>query len=674
MTVGEQPYQGDEALAGLLKKAGVNPDLGQIRGILAGVIAAPEGEHPDDWIGLVAPAADEPTRAQLRALKRQLATGQKGPGLAPGPGRIAALRKELARLGIDGFLVPRADEHQGEYVPPRAARLAWLTGFTGSAGLAIVLADKAAIFVDGRYTLQVRSQTDGSLFEPRHSTEQPPEDWIKANLPKGGKLGYDPWLHTPVGLKHLRKAVAAAGGELVALEGSPLDAVWVDQPPAPIAPAIALDIRFAGRSSQDKRESIGRSLADQKVEAAVLSGPDSIAWLLNIRGADVPRTPFALGFAILHKDGAVELFMDRRKFTPGLDAHLGNRVAINPPEAFGKALDRLGQAKARVMVDPQSAPSWAVDRLKAAGAEIVEGDDPCLLPKARKNEVELAGTRSAHRRDGLAVTRFLNWLSHEAPKGKVDELTAAAKLADFRRDGEYFRDFSFDTISGAASNGAIVHYRSTEATNRPLKKGELYLVDSGAQYLDGTTDITRTVAIGKPTAEMKDRFTRVLKGHIALGMARFPRGTTGSALDALARYSLWQAGLDYDHGTGHGVGSFLSVHEGPQRISKAPNRVALEPGMIVSNEPGYYKTGAYGIRIENLVMVVEDPRPGDERPMLAFETITMAPIDRHLIDKKLLTQDEIAWLDAYHARVRAALLPKADKETAAFLEEATKPI
>ena len=542
------------------------------------------------------------------------------------------------------------------------------------ARLAIVLADKAAVFVDGRYTLQVRSQTDTTLFEPRHSTEQPPEDWIRSNLPKGGRIGYDPWLHTPTGLKHLRKAVIAAGGELVPVESNPLDAVWTDQPPAPIAPAVALDIRFAGRSAQDKRESLGDVLASQNVEATVIAGPDSIAWLLNIRGADVPRTPFALGFAILHKDGAVELFMDRRKFTPGLEAHLGNRVAVSPPEAFAKALDRLGQAKARVLIDPLSAPSWAFDRLRAAGAEIVEGDDPCMLPKSKKNEIELAGTKTAHRRDGLAVTQFLNWLSHEGPKGKIDELGAVAKLADFRRAGEFFRDFSFDTISGAGSNGAIVHYRSTEATNRPLKKGELYLVDSGAQYLDGTTDITRTVAIGKPTPEMKDRFTRVLKGHIALGMARFPRGTTGSALDALARYALWQAGLDYDHGTGHGVGSFLSVHEGPQRISKAPSRVPLEPGMILSNEPGYYKTGAYGIRIENLVTVIEDQRPGDERSMLAFETITMAPIDRHLIDKKLLTAEEIAWLDAYHARVRDTLTPLLDSADRQWLARATAPL
>ncbi len=674
MTVGEQPYQGDKVLAGLLKKSGAAMDLRQIQGLLPGVAAAPDGEHPDDWIGLVAPTADEATRAQLRALKRRVATASRAKALPAGAPRLAALRYELGKRGLAGFLIPRADEHQGEYVPPRAERLAWLTGFNGSAGLAVVLADRAAIFVDGRYTLQVRDQTDTSLFEPLHITDQPFESWIAAHLPKGGKLGYDPWLHTSDGLKQLRKILAQAGGELVALSTNPLDAVWPDQPPPPLAPVIAQDIRFAGRSSQDKRETLGHALGKDGIAAAVLSGPDSIAWLLNIRGADVPRTPFALGFAILHQDGGVELFMDRRKFAPGLEAHLGNRVAVNPPEGFGAALERLGQGKARVLIDAQTAPSWAFDRLNAAGALVVERDDPCLLPKARKNDVELAGTRAAHRRDGLAVTRFLNWVAQTAPSGKVDELTAVSRLADLRRGGEFFRDFSFDTISGAGANGAIVHYRSTKRTNRPLKLGELYLVDSGAQYFDGTTDITRTVAIGIPTAEMEDRFTRVLKGHIALAMARFPHGTTGSALDALARYALWQAGLDYDHGTGHGVGSFLSVHEGPHRIAKLPNRVALEPGMIVSNEPGYYKTGAYGIRIENLVTVIEDPRKGDERPMLAFETLTLAPIDRHLIEKKLLTTAEIAWLDAYHARVRASLGADLDRETAAWLTAVTAPI
>ncbi len=475
-------------------------------------------------------------------------------------------------------------------------------------------------------------------------------------------------------MKRLRQAAAKAGGELVAVETNPLDAVWSDQPPPPLAPVVPQDLRYAGRSAQDKRESLGRDLAGEGIAAAVLSNPDSLAWLLNIRGADVPRTPFALGFAVLHDDGAVELFMDRRKFSPGLENHLGNQVSVNPPEGFAAALDRLGQAKARVLVDPATAPSWVFDRLTEAGAATVERDDPCLLPKARKNEAELEGTRSAHRRDGAAVTGFLHWLAEAAPKGEVDELAAVDRLAGFRRKGDLFRDFSFDTISGAGPNGAIVHYRSSERTNRPLKSGEPYLVDSGAQYVDGTTDITRTVAVGPQAAETKDRFTRVLKGHIALALARFPKGTTGSQLDSLARYSLWQAGLDYDHGTGHGVGSFLSVHEGPQRISKIPNRVALEPGMIVSNEPGYYKTGAYGIRIENLVTVIEDARPGDERPMLAFETLTLAPIDRNLVEKSLLTSAEIAWLDAYHARVRETLTPLVDKKTAAWLAKVTAPI
>jgi Xaa-Pro aminopeptidase len=674
MSSAEQAYLGDETLAGLLKKAGLRVEMSQIRGLVAGVLAAPEGEHPEDWISLVAPAADGACRAQLDALKRRLAAEASPARLKTSTDRVAALRKELERRGLAGFLVPRADEHQGEYVPRRAERLAWLTGFTGSAGMAVVLAGKAAIFVDGRYTLQVRDQVDTALFEPLHLIEQPPESWIAANLPKGGKLAYDPWLHTPDGLKRLRQAAAKAGGELVALESNPLDAVWADQPPPPLAPVVPQDLRYAGRSAQDKRESLGRGLAEEGIAAAVLSNPDSLAWLLNIRGADVPRTPFALGFAILHADGGVELFMDRRKFTPGLETHLGNQVAVSPPEGFGAALDRLGQAKARVLADPATAPSWVFDRLTAAGAAIVEHDDPCLLPKACKNEAELQGTRSAHRRDGAAVTGFLHWLSEAAPKGEVDELCAVEKLAEFRRAGDLFRDFSFDTISGAGPNGAIVHYRSSERTNRPLKSGEPYLVDSGAQYVDGTTDITRTVAVGPQSAEAKDRFTRVLKGHIALALARFPRGTTGSQLDSLARYALWQAGLDYDHGTGHGVGSFLSVHEGPHRISKVPNRIPLEAGMIVSNEPGYYKTGAYGIRIENLVTVIEDQRPGDERPMLAFETLTLAPIDRNLIDKSLLTAAEIAWLDAYHTRVREVLTPQLDSEAAAWLAKATAPI
>jgi len=646
--------------------------MSQIRGLLAGVLAAPAGEHPEAWIDLVAPGADGAVRAQLTALRGRLAAEAKPLSPRSHEERLAALRKELARRGLGGFLVPRADEHQGEYVPPRAERLAWLTGFTGSAGMAVVLAEKAAIFVDGRYTLQVRDQVDTALFEPRHLIDEPPEGWIAANLPKGARLGFDPWLHTPEGLKALRQATATAGGELVETAGNPLDAVWPDQPAPPLAPVVPQDLRYSGRSAQDKRESLGKGLAGDGISAAVITNPDSIAWLLNIRGADVPRTPFALGFAILHADGGVELFMDRRKFTLGLESHLGNQVSVSAPDRFASALEKLGAAKARVLVDPASAPAAVFARLD--GASIVEKEDPCLLPKSRKNAAELEGTRSAHRRDGVAATRFLHWISEVAPSGGIDELAAADKLAEFRRAGDLFRDFSFDTISGAGANGAIVHYRSTERTNRPLTKGELYLVDSGAQYVDGTTDITRTVAVGTPPAEARERFTRVLKGHIALALARFPRGTTGSQLDALARYSLWQAGLDYDHGTGHGVGSFLAVHEGPQRISKIPNRVALEPGMILSNEPGYYKAGAYGIRIENLVTVIEDPRPGDERPMLAFETLTLAPIDRNLVDKSLLAPAEIAWLNAYHARVRETLTPLLDRETADWLAGATAPL
>jgi Xaa-Pro aminopeptidase len=667
-------YDGDDALERLLKRSGSPYDLTGLRGLVAGVEAAPRGEAPEAWMGLVAAQPSEALRAQLRAFRQVVASASPGPLSPPLAERLAALQKELSRRDLGGFIVPRADEHQGEYVAPRAERLYWLTGFNGSAGFAIVLAEQAAIFVDGRYTLQVREQVDGSRFEPRHLHEQPPEDWIAANLPAGSKLGYDPWLHTPDGLARLRAAAAKAGGSLVPVADNPLDAVWPDRPPAPLAPVAAHDLRYAGSDSESKRQALAAALAADKLDAAVLTAPDSIAWLLNIRGGDLPRTPVALGLALLHKDGAVELFMDRRKLLPGLDVHLGNAVAVAPPEAFGLALDRLGAAGARVRVDPSTAAGWIFDRLKAAGAWAEQGADPCALPKARKNAVEIDGARAAHRRDGAALTRFLAWLGPAARAGGLGEIAAIERLAEFRRQGDLFRDFSFDSISGAGPNGAIVHYRATPASERRLQAGELYLIDSGAQYLDGTTDVTRTVAIGAPTAEMRDRFTRVLKGHIALGRARFPRGTTGSQLDALARTALWQVGLDYDHGTGHGVGSYLSVHEGPQRISKLPSRIALEPGMIVSNEPGYYKTGAYGIRIENLIVVTEAPASGDERAMLEFETLTLAPIDRALVETSLLAAEEIAWLDAYHARVRSELSPLVDAETAAWLVEATRPL
>jgi len=671
-------YVGDQALGKMLETAGSRLDINKLRQLVAGVLAAPKNERPDDWLALLGGRPDAELLAQVRALREEMSAERPRPLPARGESagqRLAALRKELAARDLAGFLVPRADEFQGEYVPPRAERLSWLTGFTGSAGLAVVLAARAAVFVDGRYTLQVREETDGALYEHRHLIEQPAERWLAEHFPTGGSLGFDPWLHTGDGLQAIREAVERKGGRLVATDANPVDAIWRDQPAPPIAPVVPHPLAFAGREASDKREKIAAELAAADLDAAVVSQPASLAWLLNLRGADVPRTPLPLGFAVIHRDATVDLFMEPLKLAPGLERHLGNGVAVQPPAAFGAALDRLGEGKRRVLVDRASAGLWILDRLKAAGAQVRLGEDPCALPKACKNPVELAGARAAHRRDGAAVSRFLAWLEAEAPKGGLTEMDAVARLAAFRRENEHFRDFSFDTISGAGPNGAIVHYRVSERTNRPIRTGELFLLDSGGQYLDGTTDITRTVAIGEPSAEARDRFTRVLKGHIALGSARFPRGTTGSQLDALARASLWQAGLDYDHGTGHGVGSYLGVHEGPQRISKVPNRVPLLPGMIVSNEPGYYKTGAYGIRIENLVVVVPIPAAPEGGPeMLGFETLTLAPIDRNLVDLTLMTAADVAWLDAYHARVRESLTPLVDAKTAVWLARATAPL
>jgi len=586
--------------------------------------------------------------------------------------RAKRLRDELKRRGLDGFLIPRADEHQGEYVPPHAERLRWLTGFSGSAGLAIVLTDKAAIFIDGRYTLQVRSQTDVNIFEPQHLIEQPPVRWIEEHLPKGAKLAYDPWLHTIDAIARYKAAAEKAGGTLVPIDTNPLDAVWTDQPPPPDAPVQPHELKYAGEPASEKLKRVSASL--DGADAAMLTMPDSIAWAFNIRGGDVGHTPLPLSFALIHADGHAELFIDERKVGPEARAHLGNVVSLRPKDDLAKALDDLGADKKTVLVDPATCASWINDRLQTAGAKIKRGTDPCELPKACKNAAEIDGTRAAHLRDGRALTRFLAWLGQTAPRGGIDEITASKKLEAFRADTGALKDLSFDTISGAGPNGAIVHYRVTQGTNQPLQPGELFLVDSGAQYLDGTTDVTRTVAIGRASAEQRDRFTRVLKGHIGIATARFPEGTSGSQLDALARMSLWKAGLDYDHGTGHGVGSYLSVHEGPQRISKLGS-VPLRPGMIISNEPGYYKTGAYGIRIENLLVVTPATMiEGGERPMLGFETLTLAPIDLNCVEASLLTAEEIEWLNAYHARVREALTPGLDAETLAWLKDATRTI
>jgi Xaa-Pro aminopeptidase len=585
--------------------------------------------------------------------------------------RLATVRAALRRAGLDGFLVPRADEHQGEYVPPSAERLAFLTGFTGSAGLAIVLDDRAAVFVDGRYTLQAAAEVDGTQFEICHLAKILPHEWLAKAVSAGRRIGYDPWLHTPDGLAKLKSAAARADAALVPADNA-IDAVWLDRPAAPAAPVVPHGLEFAGEPSAEKRKEIAAALSRDGIAAAVLTLPDSIAWLLNVRGGDVAHSPLPLSFAILHADGAVDWFLDPRKSNPALAAHIDGDVRLRRPEDFAAALAGLEGKK--VQVDPGTSACWIFDRLDAARAIVVRAADPCLMPKACKNAVELDGIRAAHRRDGAALSKFLGWLAAEAPKGGVKEMAAADRLEAFRRESNLLRDLSFPTISGAGPNGAIVHYRSTPRTDRALAPGELYLVDSGGQYPDGTTDVTRTVAVGTPTAAMRRHFTLVLKGHIALAMANFPAGTSGSQLDALARLALWRDGLDYDHGTGHGVGQYLCVHEGPQRISKLPNTVALKPGMVVSNEPGYYKTGAYGIRIENLVAVTKLGESESGADRLGFETLTLAPFDRALIDLALLTAEEAAWVDAYHARVRAEIGPQLDAAARAWLDDATAPL
>ena len=587
--------------------------------------------------------------------------------------RLSALRAELAKRGLDGFLVPRADEHQGEYVPKRAERLAWLTAFTGSAGAAVVLKDKAAVFVDGRYTLQVREQTDTKLFEPRDLVTEGPVAWLATNAPRGSRIGYDPWLHTAAGVEHLRIAATQAGAELVACERNPIDAVWTDQPGPPLVKAIPHPLERAGESAESKRMRVAEALKMGQTDAAVITLPDSICWLLNIRGGDIAHTPFVLSFALMHADGSTDLFMDARKSTPELLQHLGNAVRLREPAEFAGALEELGSKT--VLVDPMNCAAAVFDRLSKAGALLQRGADPCQLPKACKNEVEIEGMRQAHIRDGAALTRFLAWVAREAPRGHLTEIEAAEALEGYRRTEKSLIDISFDSISGAEAHAALPHYRVTRSSNRTIGRNEIYLIDSGGQYPDGTTDVTRTMIVGEPSDEMRDRFTRVLKGHIALATMRFPEGTTGAALDAFARKPLWDAGLDYDHGTGHGVGAYLSVHEGPQNISKKPVTQVLKPGMICSNEPGYYKTGEYGIRIENLVVVSAPEKiPGGDRGMMRFETITLAPIDLELVEPSLLTNEERDWLNAYHARVRETLSPRVDEETRVWLAHATRSI
>jgi Xaa-Pro aminopeptidase len=584
--------------------------------------------------------------------------------------RLAALRAELANQRLDGFIVPRADEHLGEYVPASAERLAWLTGFTGSAGLAIVLADKAAVFTDGRYVLQLAAQTDAALWERHHITEEPPPGWLAANAPAGAKIGYDPWLFAEEGVGRY----AEAGITLQPVARNPIDVVWTDRPPPPVAPALPHPLEYAGRSAAEKREQIAGLLREAKQDAAVISDPASIAWLLNIRGADVPFTPFALGFGLVHADGGTELFMDPTKLPEPTRAWLGNTVSVAGRDALAPALARL--AGKRVRMDAAGSPVWFAQRLRDTGATVVAGPDPCLLPKACKNETEQQGARNAHARDAVAVCRFLHFLAEAGPRGGETELSAARQLLDLRREVPGFRGESFPAISGAGEHGAIIHYRVTEETNRPIRANEVYLIDSGAQYPEGTTDITRTVWTGPadPPREIRERVTRVMKGHIAIATLVFPRGVGGAHLDAFARRSLWQVGLDYDHGTGHGVGSYLSVHEGPVSLSRLARPVPVEAGMILSNEPGYYLPDAYGIRLENLLLVQPAELALASKPFLRFETLTLAPFDRRLLDPALLDAAELAWLNAYHARVLAEVGPHLDPPTRAWLADACREI
>jgi len=591
-----------------------------------------------------------------------------------GPRHVPLIRQAMAAQGLDGFLVPHEDEHQNEYLPAANDRLAWATGFTGSAGAAVILRDKAAVFVDGRYTLQVRDQVDAQLFEIRDLVEGGVPAYLETATGRGQRIGYDPRLHSPDALAHLKAAAAKAGAELTPVNDNPLDRAWgQSRPPQPVAPVVPHPAEFSGEDSAAKRVRVGASISAKGGDAAVLTAPSSIAWLFNVRGGDVIRSPLPLGQAILAKDGTARLFLDPAKVTQDLPAWLGNQVRLETPDELPAALAELRGRS--VVVDPAQSSAWYFEALAQAGASVIRAEDPCALPRAQKNPVEIQGTRNAHVRDGAALTRFLHWLATEGQASPPDEITAVRKLEGFREATGALKDLSFDTIAGAASNGAIVHYRPTERLNKRAETGSLLLIDSGAQYLDGTTDVTRTVAIGQPTQEMRERFTLVLKGHLALAAIRFPAGTTGSAIDVLARHALWMHGLDYDHGTGHGVGSYLGVHEGPQRISKAPNSVALRPGMILSNEPGYYKEGAYGIRIENLQVVSPaEPIPGGERLMHGFETLTLAPIDRRLVDRDLLSPDERAQLDAYHARVRDVVGPLVEPEVKSWLIDATAPI
>ena len=586
--------------------------------------------------------------------------------------RVAELRAELKARGLDGYVIPRSDRQQNEYLPASEERLAWLTGFTGSAGTAVVLDDRAALFVDGRYTVQASTQVDSNIFSLEHMVEHPPEHWLEQNLKAGAKLGYDPWLHTSEQTEKLKKACAAVGAELVAVDSNPIDALWRDRPAPPSGAVTLRELKLAGETAPDKLKRVLAELKKLRADALLVSDPQNVAWTFNIRGTDVTHTPLALAFALIPREGRPSLYVDATKLNNNVHHALEEFADVRAPDDLA---GDLGKFKDKTVRLDQASAAEAFTRLLADyGSKPQRGADPIALLKATKNHAEIVGSRAAHKRDGAAVSHFLAWFDKEAPSGKLTEIDAVEALETFRRETGALKDISFPTIAGAGPNGAIVHYRVTRKSNRRIGKNELFLIDSGAQYEDGTTDITRTIVVGEPTEQMRDRFTRVLKGHIAIATAVFPENTSGAQLDPLARTALWQAGLDFDHGTGHGVGSYLSVHEGPARISKL-GTVTLRRGMILSNEPGYYKIAAYGIRIENLVLVIAAPEPvGAEKPLNTFETLTLAPIDRRVVDIQMLTSKERAWLDSYHKRVHEVLGPLVDGPTRKWLEQATRPL
>jgi Xaa-Pro aminopeptidase len=591
-----------------------------------------------------------------------------------GKERIAALRAELARRKLDGFIVPRADPQQNEYVPANEERLAWLTGFSGSAGVAVVLADKAALFVDGRYALEARAQVDTAVLLIKHLVEHPPEEWITQNLKPGANFGYDPLRTTIDGEQRLSKACERAGAKLIALDSNPVDTIWTDRPDPPLAKVVLYDRIFAGESAEQKLKRIQTELEKAQLAAVILSDPASVAWAFNIRGTDVAHAPIPISWAIVPREGKPSLIVDTRKLSNQVRDVLSKLTTVSEPAEFDAMVKKISSGGKTILLDQATASRHLANLVEKSGGIVSKGVDPVTRMKAIKNRTEIEGARAAHKRDGAALTRFLAWLDHEAHKGKLTEIDAVAALETFRRDTGKLKDVSFPTIAGSGPNAAIVHYRVSRNSNRELRTNELFLVDSGAQYEDGTTDVTRTVAIGEPSHEMRHRFTLVLKGHIAIARSVFPEGTTGAQIDSFARAPLWAAGLDYDHGTGHGVGAYLSVHEGPARISKV-GTVKLEAGMILSNEPGYYKTGAYGIRTENLILVVPGPAPnGGEKKLLRFQTLTLAPIDRRLILPNDLTFEELGWIDEYHHPVHAEIEPLLDARSRKWLDAATAPL